>query len=404
VVGLELEYAVVDAALRPRCLVEQAFRAIHGRHASEIQVGSVGFSNELAAHLFEVKTLAPQRSLARAETQLFAGLKRFDRMLRERFDARLLPTGMHPFMRPEETRLWPRAGRRIYRAYARIFDIRQHGWLNVQATHVNLPFGTEHETVALHNAVACVLPYLPALAASSPVVEGRLGPFVDNRLAFYRVNQRRLPLIAGRVIPEFVTSFRDYRRRILRPIYRALDGVPDGGVLRHEWVNSRGAILRFMRNAIEIRILDAQECVRAEVAIAVLLRGTLRRLLPALGDGRLALPPHGLLVQDFDAVVRNGGAARVAAPHLLPRHRSTRATARHVLERLLEWAEDAVPSRERPYLRVVEDRISRGSLSERIRRAVRHRAPRPGGRRRDAIAAIYRELSECLRENVVWPG
>ena len=103
------------------------------------------------------------------------GVRRLARALREQLGGRLLPTGMHPFMRPDETRLWPRAGKRIYETYARVFLIREHGWLNVQSSQINLPFGNEHETVLLHNAIACILPYL-ALAASSPFVEARPGP------------------------------------------------------------------------------------------------------------------------------------------------------------------------------------------------------------------------------------
>ena len=77
VVGIELEYPVVDAQLTPRCYVEPAFRAIHGRPTSDIEFDNVGFSNELAAHVFEIKTVAPQRSLAQAERHLVAGLRRF---------------------------------------------------------------------------------------------------------------------------------------------------------------------------------------------------------------------------------------------------------------------------------------------------------------------------------------
>lgn len=395
---------MVDAELRAQCLVEDAFRAIYGRPVSEIEHAQVGFSNELAAHVFELKTVEPQRSLVRAERHLLTGLRFFSRVLEHRFGARLLPTGMHPFMRATETKLWRRAGRRVYGTYARIFDIRQHGWLNVQAAHVNLPFGTESQTIALHNAIACVLPYLPAISASSPIYEGRLGPFVDNRLAFYSTNQRRFPLIAGAVIPEFVASYRDYRRRILEPIYRALDDVADGKVVQHEWVNSRGAIMRFMRDAIEIRILDTQECIKADVAIAVFIRGVLKRLTRDLLGGDLELPVHTVLVQDFDRVVRRGRAATVSAPHVMSGHRGRRYTARSVLERLLEWAEPEVPVRERPYLSIVEDRVRQGNLSERIRRAVRRRAPSGGVRQRQVIKGIYQELAGCLQDNAVWPG
>ncbi len=396
-----MEYVVIDDALRPRQLVEPAFRVIHGRPTSEIEWGEAGFSNELAAHVFELKTMQPERSLPRAERHLVAGLKKFSSVLRDQFSARLLPTAMHPFMHPSETRLWPRAGQRIYRTYARIFDIHQHGWLNVQATHVNLPFGSERETMALHNAIACLIPYLPALAASSPIFEGKLGPAVDNRLAFYRVNQRRFPSITGQIVPEFVGSYREYRRRILKPIYRALDHVVDGQIIQHEWVNSRGAIMRFMRDAIEIRVLDTQECIKADVAIAAFIRSVLRHMTKQTLHGDTRLPDHRVLVADLDAVIRHGLAANVMAPHIRVRRQRAR-TARHVLDHLLSVAADEVPKTERRYLPIVEARVSRGNLSERIRRTVRRRAPRPGRRRREVITGIYEELATCLQDNVTW--
>jgi len=404
VVGLELEYPVVDGDLVPRCLVEPAFRRFHGRPTSDIEFDNVGFSNELAAHVFEIKTVEPVHALDRAERALLRGLKRFTALLRDEYGARLLPTGMHPFMQPTQTRLWPRAGQRIYRTYDRIFGIRGHGWLNVQASHVNLPFGTEEETVALHNAIACLLPYLPALAASSPIVEGRVGPYVDNRLAFYRTNQRRIPQITADVIPEFVGSFREYRARILRPIYRALDAIPGGDVIQHEWVNSRGAIVRFMRRAIEIRVLDVQECVRADVAIAVFVRGVLRWMVEQIRAGAMPLPPHDVLVADLGRTVRRGSLARVAAPHLIVRGPGRPNTARDVLAALLERAEHRVAAAERPYLSLIADRIGRGNLSERIAAAVRRRAPRAGTRRREAIRGLYEELAVCLERNEAWSG
>lgn len=402
VVGLELEYPVVDDRLEPRCLVEPAFRWFHGRPTSDIEFDNVGFSNELAAHVFEIKTVDPVRTLDRAERQLLSGLQRFAAALRTRFGARLLPTGMHPFMHPSATTLWPRAGQRIYRTYDRIFGIRGHGWLNVQASHVNLPFGTEEETVMLHNAIACLLPYLPALAASSPIYEGRIGPNVDNRLAFYRTNQRRIPRITGDVIPEFVGSFREYRSRILKPIYRELDGIPGGDVIQHEWVNSRGAIVRFMRRAIEIRVLDVQECVRADVAIAVFVRGALRWMVERMRAGLMPLPAHRDLVADFRRTVRDGSGARVVAPHVSGRSLRRHRTARHVLESLLAHAESRVARTELPYLAVIADRMRRGSLSEQIAAAVRRRAPRPGARQRAAIRGIYDDLAGCLERNEIW--
>jgi carboxylate-amine ligase len=403
VVGLELEYSVVDADLVPQCLVEPAFRHYRGRPTSDIESANVGFSNELAAHVFEIKTVRPQRHLDRAERQLVNGLERFARLLDSVFGARLLPTGMHPFMRPEDTRLWQRAGQRIYRTYDRVFGIGGHGWLNVQASHVNLPFGTEEETMRLHTAIVCLLPYLPALSASSPIYEGSIGPYVDNRLSFYRDTQRRIPLITGSVVPEIVGSFREYRSRILKPIYRALDDVPGGNVLQHEWVNSRGAIVRFMRQAIEIRVLDVQECVRSDVAIALFVRESLRWIVECLREGTLTPPPHAVLVQDLSAVIRDGSLAAVAAPHLRLRSRRP-PTARAVLQHLLEQIVERVPERERVYLPTLSERVTFGSLSERIASRIRLRAPRRGARQRAVIREVYEELAVCLRRNTPWHG
>lgn len=406
VTGIELEYAVVDRALHPQCLVEEAFRRICGRPTSEFEHGQVGFSNELAAHVLEIKTPRPHRNLARAETDLVNGMHFLTRVLREQFDARLLPTGMHPFMRPSDTTLWRRAGRRIYQTYARMFPIHQHGWVNVQCSHINLPFGTERETVTLHNAIACLLPYLPALSASSPIYEGKIGPSVDNRLAFYRTNQTRIPQITGDVIPEFMTSYQQYRREILAPIYRTLHSIRGGEVLAHEWVNSRGAIPRFGRGAIEIRTLDTQECVKMDIAMAVFVRGTLAWMVKQLLTGSLTLPEHTMLVQDYRAVTNKGMRAPVQAIHLRPASSQSVSvtTPRHVLVRLLEYAAEETPVAERCYLPLVEKRIRSGNLSERIVRAVQRQRGRRRTQQSAVIRRVYEDLIDCLENNTPWEG
>ncbi len=403
VVGIELEYPIVGPDLAVLPLVEEAFRRLHGRPTSDLERGGAGFSNELAAHVFELKTLVPERRLVDAERVLAAGVRCFDDVLREGWGARLLPTGMHPLMRPAvEGRLWRRSGRRIYETYDRVFGIHGHGWLNVQASHLNLPFGSEEETVRLHNAIVCLLPYLPALAASSPLVEGRLGPAVDNRLTFYGTNQARVPEIAGRVIPEYMRSFRQYRREVLGRIYRALDPIPEAARLRHEWVNSRGAIVRFVRDAIEIRVLDTQECPKMDVAVAAFVRGALRRLVDRLAAGTVELPDPDVLVADYRATVERGTAAVVAAPHLAPLAAAAGPLAAgELLVALAADARRALAPDERPYLDLVVSRLAGGNLSERIRRRLEGvpRAELPA-----AIRAVYGELADHLRDNRVWAG
>ncbi len=403
VTGLELEYAVVDGDLRIQCLVEEAFHALHGRPTSDVVCDDVGFSNELAAHVFEVKTLSPAADLEAAEAALARGVCRFLAVLREHFDARLLPTGMHPLMHPHETHLWRRSARAIYDTYARLFDIYEHGWLNVQSCQVNLPFGSEAETMALHDAIACLLPYLPALAASSPLVEGRPGPSLCNRMEFYKANQRQIPEIASQVVPEHVGSFAEYRSRILEPMYRAVGRYPDTARLQHEFLNSRGAILRFDRSAIEIRVLDLQECVRMDVAIAVFVRRAVQHLVRLLQEGSLRRPELDMLVQDFDACVARGRAAVVDASHLCAAagYRPGCATAQTALLLLLDFAHASATPADGPYLRLVEDRVRRGNLAELILRATGV-AQRSEGEARRAIVRVYEELAGCLERNEPW--
>jgi carboxylate-amine ligase len=398
VVGLELEYAIVDAALQPQCLVEQAFRILNGRPTSDVAVGGVGFSNELAAHVFEEKMLRPSRDLRSAEDTLHRALQHFQNLLEAEFGARLLPTGMHPLMSPHQTHLWRRGGRAVYRAYADLFDVREHGWVNIQSCHVNLPFGrTERDLVLLYNAAASLLPYLPAVAASSPLVEGRVGPHLDNRVTYYGRNQSAIPCITGTIVPEFISSVKDYRSRTLLPIYEALKKVRGGKALCHEWVNSRGAILRFSRRALEIRILDVQECVRMDVAVAAFTRAALRYLMQALDHGEVRLPSHGMLTSDLSAVIKHGRRAVVQA-----RHFKGPGRASVVLERILDHARVFADPSEEPYLDLVAQRIEEGSLSERILRRLRAKSGQalPAGRVRD----VYEELVTCLAANLPWGG
>jgi carboxylate-amine ligase len=274
--------------------------------------------------------------------------------------------------------------------------------MNVQSCHINLPFGGEEETMLLHNAIACLLPYLPALSASSPVYEGQLGPYVDNRLAFYRNNQSGVPSITGDVVPEFMFSFRQYRREILGRIYRDLRRIDGTERLRHEWVNSRGAIMRFWRDSIEIRTLDVQECVAMDIAVACFVRGTLSLMVRWLREGRMRLPPHAMLVDDFRRAIERGSKAQVEASHLREALRFSKRDLSPIaiLRELLGECPTATPAAERRYLVLVEDRLRRGNLSERIRaRLVRLRGDQ---RRAETIRGIYRELAECLETNTPW--
>ncbi|HEX6371776.1 MAG TPA: glutamate-cysteine ligase family protein [Longimicrobium sp.] len=403
VAGMELEYPTVDRDLNVVSLVEPAFRVLAGRGTSDVDLGAVGFSNEIADHVFEIKTQQPVRSLADAERMLAEGIQRFSAVLHAEFGARLMPTGMHPWFDPRKGRLWTRSGLRIYTTYARLFDVRTHGWMNVHAAHLNLPLGREVDAMAMHTAAALLIPYLPALAASSPMYDGDLQPAVDGRLAWILEHQARIPESCGVLVPEYVDSFGDYRKKILAPMYRALDRLPDTGAIRHEFFNTRGAILRFARRAMEVRVLDTQECVKMDVAVAVFVRAALKHLTARVAAGRVELPDHTVLVEDFRACIRDGSAARVRAPHLdVDRDADGGADARTVLRHLLAGARRTVRRDEAAYLDLVGRMIETGTLSERIRAEMAPFAQADDETFTEAARRIYIELIDCLEANEPW--
>lgn len=400
VAGIELEYPIVDRNLDVARVVEPAFRTLAGRGTSDIDLGAVAFSNEFADHVFEIKTAEPVASLVDAERMLVEGLQRFNAVLRDEFGARLLPTGMHPWFDPHDARLWTRSGLRVYTTYARLFNVRTHGWMNVQASHINLPFGDEAETMAMHTAAAMLIPYLPAIAASSPAFDGQLQNYSDSRLYWLTQHQARIPESMGKVVPEYVSSFNEYRSTILQPMYNALDGLRDAGAIRHEFFNTRAAILRFSRKALELRVLDTQECVKLDVAMAAFVRASLRDLTARLLSATIEPPRHEILVEDLHRTIVNGSAAIVNAPHVEP---AGECSAGAVISELLRRARPYAAEKEQEYFDLLERIAASGSLSERIRARVESAGPTDEAQR-EMLRRVYHELTDCLENNEPWPG
>ena len=119
---------------------------------------------------------------------------------------------------------------------------------------------------------------MPGLAASSPIIDGERNGVLDNRLVVYRSNCARIPSVTGDVVPEPIGSIGEYHERVLEPLYRDSRRTIPRACLRHEWVNARGAIARFDRMAIEIRVLDVQETPVMDVAYAALIVEVLKLL------------------------------------------------------------------------------------------------------------------------------
>ena len=391
--GIELEYMIVDRAtsrVAPICdvLLQQASGS--AVPTGDFLDGELAWSNELVQHVVELKTNGPAPSLNGLAASFQDRVRRINREL-EVHGARLMGGAMHPLMDPEtESRIWPHEYTEVYHAYDRIFGCKGHGWSNLQSMHINLPFASDEGFERLHAAIRVVLPLLPALAASSPFVEGRRVAEFDYRMKAYAANSRLVPLMAGVVVPEVVLSTAAYHSDILERLYDALAPHDPEGLLRHEFANARGAIARFDRLAIEIRVLDLQECPAADLAIAQATVALVRALCEERWAPLSSL--HELETHDLAEVlqrtIRDAGRAEIyEAPLLAVLGRNRPTTARELWSSLIEELLEGAPSATLDPLRVI---VLEGTLAERM---VDRVGPNPTG---DELVELCEELCECL--------
>ena len=259
--------------------------------------------------------------------------------------------------------------------------------------------------MALHDAIACLLPYLARARGQHAARRGAPGtepvqshgvlqgePAADSR-------DRRAHRPRARGVVRRIPDARSWS-----PCTGPIGQFEDTARLQHEFLNSRGAILRFDRSAIEIRVVDLQECVRMDVAIAVFVRRALQHMVRLLQEGAspLARARHagarsrclrfprasgggGCLAPvrcgRLSAGMRDGADGAVALARL--RARGERAGGRAVL------APGGRPSAARQPGRVDPARD-------------RSRAPATRAEARAAIVRVYEELAGCLERNEPW--
>ena len=388
--GIELEYMIVGTEdLRVRPLCDEVLKAVTGAYVSDYDAGPIAWSNELVAHVIELKTNGPAAKLDALPQLFLADLRRIQELLRP-WNARLLPTAMHPTMDPlRETVLWPHESNPVYEKFDAIFDCRGHGWSNLQSMHINLPFHGDEEFGRLHAAIRFLLPILPCLAASSPIVDGRVTSLRDNRMEFYRTNSARVPSLSGLVVPEPASTRAEYEASILQPIYDDLAPFDPEGILRYEWANARGCIARFDRDTIEIRVIDVQETPRADLAIAALVSECLRKLVA--GDWIDQAAQNAIstktLATILGACVRDAELARIDEAAYLAAFGGGRARTGG---ELWQWLFDQTELGAGAFGSTLRMLLERGSLARRIARAVGERPQRA------RIHEVYAHLGELL--------
>jgi hypothetical protein len=197
------------------------------------------------------------------------------------------------------------------------------------------------------------------------MVEGHLTGMTDNRLIYYRENQKEIPSICNRIIPEKIRTVHDYHIN-QEEIYSELRS-RGADILCEEWVNSSGLIIRFSRNCLEIKALDEQECIRSDMAVCALVRSLLR--CPSLP---LETDQSALLALTETAI------------------RSGTAELRSELQQLYDTAWDHATDDERHYLPIIRQRIVQGNLAELVTRRYK---------KEQEIIPILEDLAMCLKNN-----
>lgn len=393
VFGVELEYMIVNKdTLDVFPLCDEVLRKVAGEYVTEIDFGTISWCNELVNHVIELKTTKPESKLAPLKQAFAMQVQKINELL-SGMNACLLPGAMHPWMNPhKETMLWSHEYNPIYEAYNKIFDCRGHGWANLQSTHINLPFKGDLEFGKLHAAIRFLMPIMPALTASSPIADGVFTGQLDYRLHTYRNNAKRIPIITGKVIPEAVFTWQEYNTEIFQEMYKAIAPFDTEGTLQDEWLNSRGAIARFDRGSIEIRILDIQECPTADISIVQLITDTLQRL----ASGYYGSIPE-LMHWDterlnliFTEVCRLGEEAIITDKEYLKHYGIQESSVRAGDI----W--DLIYENSGLELDEIEHILDSGTLSTRLLHAI------DGDYSKEKLKKVWRKMASCLQNNTMF--
>jgi gamma-glutamyl:cysteine ligase YbdK (ATP-grasp superfamily) len=396
--GVELEYMIVDRdSLQVKPITDELLKHELGEYGSDFENGMVTWSNELVLHVVELKSTKPELDLVTLRAKFAENITSINSIL-AKWNAMLMPTAAHPFMNPlQETKIWPHENNEVYSIYNKIFDCRGHGWSNLQSTHLNLPFYDDEEFAKLHAAIRVVLPILPALCASSPMLDGKLTGTLDTRLLYYKSNQAKIPSITGKVIPEAVFSKRNYLNSIYEKIKTDIAPYDPDGDMNPIWVNSRGAIPRFDRGSIEIRIMDIQECPAADIATLTLVIETIKALATGEFVGLEALMKWKteVLAQLLDLTTVKGHEAVLDNSEYLsvfgfPAKKGTAGELwRHIQQQLLTSGNSLLEKVNAELMVVLKE----GTLAHRMVQAIGNDPSK------ENILRVYRQLCDCLASN-----
>ncbi len=383
--------------LNVKPVAELLLKDASGGICDSYENGMITWCNELVLHVIELKCTEPVYDLELLNQEFHNNIVEINQRLKK-FNARLMPTAAHPWMDPElECKLWPHGQSEIYDRYNQIFDCKGHGWSNLQSMHINLPFYDDEEFAVLHSAARLILPIIPGLSASSAIINGNYTGYHDKRLIYYKNNQKKIPSIVGKVIPEKILSKRQYQKLIYNKIEKDIQIYNADNILDPVWVNSRGIIARFDRGSIEIRIIDLQECPHADLAIASLVIATIKMIA---GEKFCSFheqqewevePLYDLfrktIKSSMDTVVESEKYLRLLGLN------NTTASVREVWRHLLSISMKYEATFIAPWVETIEQILDEGNLSIRLLDVAQEEYSQSN------LRLIYHELCDNLEEN-----
>ena len=202
-----------------------------------------------------------------------------------------------------------------------------------------------------------------------------------------------MPSIGGVVIPERAFSKLDYENIILKKIYEDIAKFDKDNILQNEWLNSRGAIARFDRNAFEIRIIDIQESPVADLAIAFVIIESLKNFVneKLIKYEAQKQWTENSLAAIYNNVIKNGEDTIITDENYLTIFNlPPKSSAKNILEKLISEI-DFTGFEE--FKTVIDTMISKGTLSTRIIKRLNHDFSELN------IVSVYKNLADCLKEN-----
>lgn len=166
-------------------------------------------------------------------------------------------------------------------------------------------------------------------------------------------------------------------------------------ILNPIWVNSRGAIPRFDRGSIEIRLMDVQECPSADMAIIALVIETIKSLVAEKMmnlEGQMRLKTE-VLAGILDETTQHGRHAKIYSSEYFHAFGLAEfCTAGEIWKKIFSTFQESknqVVKNYEPELKVILEH----SLTDRMIKNL------DGDTSKESITRLYKKLCDCLAQN-----